>query len=187
LFQNHRQNKTTHSKRFPWESNRANEIRNDPAETNETDETDEIPIGSFLSGNSLGQDYSHGAIPMSNSKDQRNQIGSSNQWITDSISRSQPQKSSRTSAVQHDPERDAAIGGAVGSLVLGLISIPGSLVTAFSMINALIGLGLGFWGMNSPRRRLAQIGRLLCLIAFLIAVLKCLQWDQSFFQWWIGD
>ena len=60
----------------------------------------------------------------------------------------------------------AARGGAVASVVLGVLSIIGSQVTSFSVINALLGLMLGFWGMYS-NVRWPLLGPILCLIGIL--------------------
>ena len=45
----------------------------------------------------------------------------------------------------------AAQGGAVASVVLGAMSIIGASVTSYSVINGLLGLMLGLWGMSSTR------------------------------------
>ena len=65
----------------------------------------------------------------------------------------------------------AAQGGAVASVVLGLMSIIGASVTSYSVINALLGLMLGLWGMSSNVRwpwlglMLSLVGIFACLIA----------------------
>ncbi len=66
----------------------------------------------------------------------------------------------------------SAVGGAVGSLVLGTWAILGSLLTPYSGINGLIGLGLGFWGLSSRKRLLAIIGIVLSLLAVGMSVLQ---------------
>ena len=65
----------------------------------------------------------------------------------------------------------AANGGAVASVVLGAMSIIGASVTSYSVINALLGLMLGLWGMSSNVRwpwlglMLSLVGIFACLIA----------------------
>lgn len=46
----------------------------------------------------------------------------------------------------------AATGGAIASVVLGAWSIIGATVTAYSVINAFLGLALGCWGVSSGVR-----------------------------------
>lgn len=66
----------------------------------------------------------------------------------------------------------AAVGGAVGSCVLGVWSILGSLVTPFSAINGLIGVALGLWGLRSPRYKLSILGIFLAAIGSFLSVLR---------------
>ncbi len=66
----------------------------------------------------------------------------------------------------------SAVGGAVGSIVLGTWAILGSLLTPYSGINGLIGLGLGFWGLTLRKRLLAIIGIVLSLLAIGMSVLQ---------------
>ncbi|MEQ1906422.1 MAG: hypothetical protein ABL888_19725 [Pirellulaceae bacterium] len=66
----------------------------------------------------------------------------------------------------------AAVGGAVGSCVLGVWSILGSLFTPFSAINGLIGILLGLWGLRSPRYQLSLLGIILAVIGFFMSILR---------------
>jgi hypothetical protein len=52
----------------------------------------------------------------------------------------------------------AAIGGAVASCLLGTLALVGVLLTPFSIVNGVLAIPLGLWGLNSPKRRLALIG-----------------------------
>jgi hypothetical protein len=58
-----------------------------------------------------------------------------------------------------------AMGGTVTSLVLGLLATLLALVWPPAAIIAIIGLGMGIWGLSSPRRNLALVGMLLCCLA----------------------
>ena len=64
----------------------------------------------------------------------------------------------------------AANGGAVGALVLGIWSILGSLLTYWSLINGIMGLVLGVWGLTSKRPRTAWLGIFLCLIGTFMSM-----------------
>jgi hypothetical protein len=58
-----------------------------------------------------------------------------------------------------------AMGGTVTSLVLGLLATLLALFWPPAAIIAIIGLGMGIWGLSSPRRNLALVGMLLCCLA----------------------
>lgn len=58
-----------------------------------------------------------------------------------------------------------AMGGTVGSLVLGLFALALAMFRFEAAIIALLGLVLGIWGLYSPRRRLALVAMLLCCLA----------------------
>ena len=66
----------------------------------------------------------------------------------------------------------AATGGAVGALVLGIWSILGSLLTYWSIINGVLGLVLGIWGLTSKHPRIAWIGILLCMIGCFLSMIS---------------
>jgi hypothetical protein len=58
-----------------------------------------------------------------------------------------------------------AMGGTVGSLVLGLFAAILAILWPPAAIIAVLGLALGIWGLSSPRRNLALVGMLLCCLA----------------------
>lgn len=58
-----------------------------------------------------------------------------------------------------------AMGGTVTSLVLGLLATVLAFFWPPAAIIAIIGLGMGIWGLSSPRRNLALVGMLLCCLA----------------------
>ncbi len=71
----------------------------------------------------------------------------------------------------------AANGGAVAAVVLGVWSILGSLFTSLSVINSLLGIMLGAWGLSSRKKVLAVFGIGLCVLG----VLSCLLNVTSYF------
>ena len=64
----------------------------------------------------------------------------------------------------------AAVGGAVGALLLGIWSIFGATISPYASINAMVGILMGFWGVTSPRKKMAIIGIVLCLIGLGLSV-----------------
>jgi hypothetical protein len=58
-----------------------------------------------------------------------------------------------------------AMGGTVTSLVLGVSGAVLALFWPPAAIIAIIGLGMGIWGLSSPKRNLALVGMLLCCLA----------------------
>ncbi len=64
----------------------------------------------------------------------------------------------------------AAVGGAVGALLLGIWSIFGATISPYASINAMVGILMGFWGITSPRKKMAIIGIVLCLIGLGLSV-----------------
>ena len=62
----------------------------------------------------------------------------------------------------------AAKGGAVGSIVLGCLTIFGVFVTQWSLFNAIVGLLLGLWGLKSTLFRTAVAGICFCLIGLVL-------------------
>jgi len=66
----------------------------------------------------------------------------------------------------------SANGGAVGSLVLGIWCLIGSFITNWSIINGLLGLLLGVWGLTSRKKKMAWIGIALCVIGSLMAMIQ---------------
>lgn len=63
----------------------------------------------------------------------------------------------------------SAKGGAVASLVLGLMAIIGISFSSLSLLNALLGLTLGLWGLTSNSPWISQIGIGLSLITVVLA------------------
>ena len=64
----------------------------------------------------------------------------------------------------------SANGGAVGALVLGLWCFLGSFITNWSIINGILGLLLGAWGLTSQRKKTAWVGIALCTIGILLCL-----------------
>jgi hypothetical protein len=58
-----------------------------------------------------------------------------------------------------------AMGGTVGSLVLGALAAFFGLLWPPAALIAVIGLAMGIWGLSSPKRNLALVGMLLCCLA----------------------
>ena len=67
------------------------------------------------------------------------------------------------------PRNAAAVGGAIGSIVLGLMSLMACFFTNAAIVTGLLGLGMGVWGLYSTRRGLAATGVIVCLIALAIS------------------
>ncbi len=86
--------------------------------------------------------------------------------------------------VQPQVEREnvAASGGAVASVVLGIWAIVGSFLTSWSVINAILGLFLGTWGLSSPKRRLSLFGMFLSSVGVLFCVVVVSQMVGEYFQ-----
>lgn len=68
----------------------------------------------------------------------------------------------------------AAIGGAVASCMLGALSIIGILVSSMSIVNGFLAICFGFWGLYSPRKRLAFLGMILGITGVLLNIGKIL-------------
>lgn len=68
----------------------------------------------------------------------------------------------------------AAIGGAVASCMLGTLSIIGVLISPLSIINGILGVLFGMWGLYSPRKRLAFIGICLGITGVILNIGKVL-------------
>jgi len=58
-----------------------------------------------------------------------------------------------------------AMGGTVTSLVLGILALVLASFWPPAAIIAIVGIGMGIWGLSSPRRNLALVGMLLCCLA----------------------
>ena len=74
----------------------------------------------------------------------------------------------------------AANGGAVGAVVLGVWSILGSLLTPYSLINGLLGLLMGLWGLSSRRRLLAVVGIVISFIGMTMSLLEVGQLIETY-------
>ncbi len=66
-------------------------------------------------------------------------------------------------------ERSIAIAGSIGSVLLGLMSFAAAFVTVGAAVTAVIGVGMGIWGLYSSRRGFAILGLMLCCIALLLS------------------
>lgn len=78
-------------------------------------------------------------------------------------------------------ENLSANGGAVGALVLGIWCFLGSFITNWSIINGMLGLLLGAWGLTSRRKKTAWIGIALCTVGILLCLAE---FSELINQWW---
>lgn len=69
-------------------------------------------------------------------------------------------------------DNHTAVGGANAAIALGIWTLVGALLTQWSFINGLIGIGLGSWGLNSPKARRAGIGIALCLAGIFLCMVN---------------
>jgi hypothetical protein len=72
-----------------------------------------------------------------------------------------------STAERIDAQRQAimAMGGTVGSLVLGVFALVIATWRVEAAVIALLGLVMGIWGLYSPRRNWALLAMLLCCLA----------------------
>lgn len=63
----------------------------------------------------------------------------------------------------------AAVGGAIASLFLGVVSSTCGFLTPMAMIAALVGIPMGIWGLTSPRRKSSLAGILLCCLGIAVS------------------
>jgi hypothetical protein len=87
------------------------------------------------------------------------------------LTAAQIQRLTRTSTSDMiDAKRSSlmAMGGTVGSLVLGLFALALALFRFEAALIALLGLLFGIWGLYSPRRPLAFAAMLLCCLAIAL-------------------
>lgn len=75
----------------------------------------------------------------------------------------------------------SANGGAVGALVLGIWCFLGSFITNWSILNGILGLLLGAWGLTSQRKRMAWVGIVLCTVGILLCLAE---FSELINQWW---
>ena len=69
-------------------------------------------------------------------------------------------------------DNHTAVGGANAAVALGIWTLVGALLTQWSFINGLIGMGLGSWGLYSPKFRRAGIGIALCLAGIFLCTFR---------------
>lgn len=74
-----------------------------------------------------------------------------------------------------------AKGGAIGSLVLGIWCVLGAFVTNWSIINGLIGLLMGLWGMASRKQKTALLGILLCVLGIFMSLIQFNELINTYF------
>jgi hypothetical protein len=67
------------------------------------------------------------------------------------------------------PRHVAAVGGAIGALVLGILSLIGCFFTNAALVTGILGLVMGVWGLYSTRRGIAVAGLLVCFLAMSIS------------------
>lgn len=72
----------------------------------------------------------------------------------------------------------AANGGSVAAVVLGFWSILGSLFSTLSIINSVLGVLLGLWGLNSRKKGMAVFGIILCLLGVMASMM-----NVTYFFW----
>jgi hypothetical protein len=65
-----------------------------------------------------------------------------------------------------------AMGGTVGALVLGIFALAIAPFRFEAAIVGLIGIGLGVWGLYSPRRNWAFVGVLICVLAIALGAYR---------------
>lgn len=58
----------------------------------------------------------------------------------------------------------------MAAFVIGIVTILGGLITGFAFLNGILGIGLGIWGLNSTKKRMAIIGIGLCIIGMFVTL-----------------
>lgn len=76
-------------------------------------------------------------------------------------------------------ENLAAKGGAIGAMVLGVLSFVGSFITSYAILNSFLGILLGLWGLRSNHQKMAMLGMLICLISAFFCVVEISEWIQT--------
>jgi hypothetical protein len=69
------------------------------------------------------------------------------------------------------PKHAAAAGGAVAAMVLAVMSLGFAYFTIGAVFTALLGIGLGAWGVYSNYRSLAVAAMGLCCVAVVLAAI----------------
>ena len=83
-----------------------------------------------------------------------------------------PPRAYATPAEPVDPKQKKlqTKGGAVAGVLLGTLSIARAFLTGYSLINAILGLALSAWGLNSDASKLAKVGAILSTIGVILSV-----------------
>jgi hypothetical protein len=76
-----------------------------------------------------------------------------------------PRRASTAELIDARRSSMMAMGGTVGSLVLGVFAAVLSIAFPPAAVIAVLGLAMGIWGLSSPRRNWALIGMLACCVA----------------------
>ena len=92
-----------------------------------------------------------------------------------------PRKLSSPPPLATNLQNLSANGGAIGALVLGVWCFAGSFITNWSIINGILGLLLGTWGLTSRRKKTAWIGIALCTIGILLCLAE---FSELVNKWW---
>lgn len=85
-------------------------------------------------------------------------------------------------AIARNFENLAAKGGAVGALVLGIWCFAGSFMTNWSMLNGLIGITMGVWGLTSRHKKMAWIGIILCVLGIMLCMVQISELISTYFS-----
>lgn len=72
-------------------------------------------------------------------------------------------------APTHYARYAAATGGAVGALVLAVMSLVFAYFTIGALFTALLGIGMGAWGVQSNHRKMAIAAMALCCLAVVLS------------------
>jgi hypothetical protein len=102
--------------------------------------------------------------------------------IGSSITADSPLAFTAPPPIPEDMDNVSAVGGAVGALTLGVWSIVGSFITPWAIVNSMLGILLGLWGLTSRHRRWASVGMILCGVGFVLATIQISELIQYFFR-----
>ena len=65
----------------------------------------------------------------------------------------------------------AALGGLYGAIVMAILALIGLFVAPLAaLVTAILGIGLALWGLYSPRRGLASLIAIVCLLLLMVAI-----------------
>jgi len=123
------------------------------------------PVAAYTAPPSATPDYSSNA---SGNRSAASGFGSD----TPSYSQAQPAQNSFISQIQEGDKVAGIERGilAIASLVIGILSMCGSIIPCLGCPMLIIGAGLGFLGLKSDKRVFAIIGLVLAGISLLIAI-----------------